>query len=49
VAPTKVIESMNALGRLAEPDEIAAVAAFLLSRDASYLTGSTVDAAGGWM
>jgi len=49
VAPAKVIESMNALGRLAEPDEIAAVAAFLLSSDASYLTGSTVDAAGGWM
>jgi NAD(P)-dependent dehydrogenase (short-subunit alcohol dehydrogenase family) len=33
---------------LAEPDEIAAVAVFLLS-DASFLTGSTVDAAGGWM
>jgi 3-oxoacyl-[acyl-carrier protein] reductase len=49
VAPAKIIESMNALGRLAEPDEIAAVAAFLLSQDASYLTGSTVDAAGGWM
>jgi 3-oxoacyl-[acyl-carrier protein] reductase len=49
VAPAQIIESMNALGRLAEPDEIAAVAAFLLSSDASYLTGSTVDAAGGWM
>jgi NAD(P)-dependent dehydrogenase (short-subunit alcohol dehydrogenase family) len=40
---------LTALGRLAEPDEIAAVAVFLLSSDASYLTGSTVDAAGGWM
>jgi NAD(P)-dependent dehydrogenase (short-subunit alcohol dehydrogenase family) len=44
-----VIKSMNALGRLADPDEIAAVAAFLLSPGASYLTGATVDASGGWM
>lgn len=44
-----VIRSMNALGRLAEPAEIAAVAAFLLSPDASYITGTTIDAAGGWM
>jgi 3-oxoacyl-[acyl-carrier protein] reductase len=49
VAPATIIGSMNALGRLAEPDEIAAVAAFLLSPDASYVTGTTVDAAGGWM
>lgn len=44
-----VIASMNALGRLADPDEIAAVAGFLLSPDASYLTGATIDASGGWM
>jgi NAD(P)-dependent dehydrogenase (short-subunit alcohol dehydrogenase family) len=44
-----VIKSMNAIGRLAEPDEIAAVAAFLLSPNASYLTGATIDASGGWM
>jgi NAD(P)-dependent dehydrogenase (short-subunit alcohol dehydrogenase family) len=44
-----VVKSMNALGRLARPDEIAAVAAFLLSPDASYLTGATIDASGGWM
>jgi NAD(P)-dependent dehydrogenase (short-subunit alcohol dehydrogenase family) len=44
-----VIASMNALGRLAEPAEIAAVAAFLLSPDASYLTGATIDASGGWI
>lgn len=48
VDPEAVIRSMNALGRLADPDEIAATAAFLLSRDASYITGTTVDAAGGW-
>ncbi len=46
--PSKVMRSMNAIGRLAEPDEIAAVAAFLLSSDASYLTGATLDASGGW-
>jgi 3-oxoacyl-[acyl-carrier protein] reductase len=44
-----VVKSMNALGRLAEPDEIAAIAAFLLSPDASYLTGATFDASGGWL
>ena len=44
-----VIRSMNALGRLAQPDEIAAAAVFLLSPDASYITGTTFDAAGGWV
>ncbi|TPG25582.1 SDR family NAD(P)-dependent oxidoreductase [Mycolicibacterium hodleri] len=47
--PTAILKSMNALGRLAHPDEIAAVASFLLSPDASYLTGATIDAAGGWI
>jgi 3-oxoacyl-[acyl-carrier protein] reductase len=41
--------SMNALGRLAEPDEIASAVAFLLSDDASYITGATFDASGGWI
>jgi 3-oxoacyl-[acyl-carrier protein] reductase len=45
----KVVRSINALGRLADPTEIAAVAAFLLSPDAAYITGATIDAAGGWM
>jgi|SRR5271163_3336771 len=49
VPPDKVQASMNALGRLAKPDEIASVVAFLLSPDASYITGSTLDAAGGWI
>jgi NAD(P)-dependent dehydrogenase (short-subunit alcohol dehydrogenase family) len=35
------------LGRIGEPDEIAAVAAFLASADAAYLTGQTVYADGG--
>jgi 3-oxoacyl-[acyl-carrier protein] reductase len=43
----RVIKSMSAIGRLAEPDEIAAVAAFLLSPDAAYITGATIDASGG--
>ncbi|MDR3658199.1 MAG: SDR family oxidoreductase, partial [Mycobacterium sp.] len=37
------------VGRLAEPDEIASVVAFLLSPDACYITGATLDAAGGWI
>lgn len=35
------------LGRLADPDEIAAVIVFLLSSDASYMTGATVVIDGG--
>lgn len=49
VDPKAVVKSMTSLGRWAQPAEIAAVAAFLLSDDASYVTGATVDAAGGWM
>jgi 3-oxoacyl-[acyl-carrier protein] reductase len=47
VSPDAVFKSMIPLGRLAQPDEIAAVAAFLLSADASYVTGATIEAAGG--
>ena len=39
--------SRTPLGRVADPDEIAAIAAFLASQDASYITGETIYADGG--
>lgn len=41
------IRSAVALGRVGEPDEVAGVVAFLVSDDASYVTGETICAAGG--
>ncbi|WP_353197978.1 SDR family oxidoreductase [Sandarakinorhabdus sp.] len=41
------ILSRTPLGRAGEPDEIAAIAAFLLSDEASYITGETLYADGG--
>ncbi len=39
--------SRTPLGRIGEPEEIASVAAFLASDDASYITGQTIYADGG--
>jgi 2-hydroxycyclohexanecarboxyl-CoA dehydrogenase len=36
------------LGRLAEPEEIAAAIAFLASDDASFITGACLEITGGW-
>jgi NAD(P)-dependent dehydrogenase (short-subunit alcohol dehydrogenase family) len=43
------ILSRTPLGRCGEPEEVAAIAAFLASDDASYMTGQTVYADGGRM
>ncbi len=46
-AARRKILSRTPLGRLGEPAEVAAIAAFLLSDDASYLTGQTIYPDGG--
>ena len=38
-----------AMERVGEPREIASVVRFLASEESSYMTGSIVDVAGGWM
>lgn len=37
------------VGRFSQPREFAAVVAFLVSDDAGYITGATVDVNGGWV
>ena len=45
---TGYLESLHPLGRLGEPEEIAAAAAFLASADASFITGVTLPVDGGY-
>lgn len=42
------IISDTPLGRIAEPEEVAKVIAFLASDDASYITGAALAVSGGW-
>ena len=41
------VHSRTPMGRIGHPDEIAGIAAFLASKDASYITGETIYADGG--
>ena len=36
------------MGRFGEPSEVAALAAFLASKESSYITGQTIYIDGGW-
>lgn len=47
-AEQKVLERIP-MGRIGDPDEIASIAAFLASKDASYVTGEVIYADGGRM
>ncbi|MCU1446032.1 SDR family oxidoreductase, partial [Cryobacterium sp.] len=44
----EVILAKNAIKRLVEPGEVAALVAFLASRDAAMVTGSSYVMDGGW-
>lgn len=43
----KAVESASSLRRVGQPEEIASVVNFLVSDDASYITGTTLDVSGG--
>jgi meso-butanediol dehydrogenase/(S,S)-butanediol dehydrogenase/diacetyl reductase len=42
------IMNQTPLGRMADPEEVASVAAFLASSEASYVTGENIAVDGGW-
>ena len=43
----RAILARTPLGRIGEPDDIAGIAVFLASKDASYISGETIYADGG--
>lgn len=47
-AARKAAGKLHALGRIGRPEEVARVAAFLVSEDASFMTGSAVPVDGGF-
>jgi meso-butanediol dehydrogenase / (S,S)-butanediol dehydrogenase / diacetyl reductase len=42
------VKDETPMGRVAQPKEIAGVAVFLASDEASYITGANIPADGGW-
>jgi 3-oxoacyl-[acyl-carrier protein] reductase len=44
----KDIIANTPLGRIAEPEEVARVIAFLASNEASFITGIALPVSGGW-
>ncbi|WP_424005514.1 SDR family NAD(P)-dependent oxidoreductase (plasmid) [Haloarcula salina] len=42
------VRGQTPMGRVAEPDEISGIVAFLASEEASYITGANIPVDGGW-